>query len=653
MDYNRFLSEINAQNLDDESYDVREIPRKPSSQGAWERVRFGEPSMKPKFEKWKNEASRIAHHCMEHGYSAVPSVDNLEFRRVIFYFRSCLDLWEEFSTTKVFTKEEIYVRSLLEGHSFTEYIKKCRSACLRGKTTEVELDILEEHFHESYDGYNSIIHERYLIHWDDRDSVDDIKYSFIPTKEVDVEELRGRVVTYLEFLNLDEDDFSTEIDMVSQLRNTVMLDPTTSKTALMREFWSKEVDTSAPYYAKRTVVLTDPGSTRDTGIGDPSTILKVKVLNTLARKVTEKSPHSANCSAIDAQKRYNRVLKRNGFLHLDFKKFGISSPRTVMNVVIEEMCRIAGIDPTNLLINDFFVEIDGEVYKTARGTCLGWLDSVIAVGVLSILYDLSSTKGMEFDFINFNDDVEISFWADRSIQEKGSLLRIAVIHEFVKWDFLVSTDKTYPSKASVFLERYNYYSRHYSLDMYKEQLTVKAYAQSLVTRYPWRAKFLFSVAYQWTKSDYARDRCIDTCPKEYCSDEIHEPVYSGGWYLEISKKLDRSLQISSTKMIRLGVALSRWENKTYTVKPKRIASYRKIVDCINRKTASAGSSELASLVLRDPPDLVKLNEESTWTGSAMIWAENYSGNAQEWASRMRDYFRIESDLELPFDRDKS
>jgi len=130
------------------------------------------------------------------------------------------------------------------------------------------------------------------------------------------------------------------------------------------------------------------------------------------------------------------------------------------------------------------------------------------------LHWLSTKEELGFDFVTFNDDVEISKRCQSAPKETLELLRMATIAELDSFDIAISIDKTYGSRASVFLERYAYYSRNYGLDMYKEQLTVASYAKSLVTTEIWQAKFFYSAAELWTKSKYATDRCIDTCPME-------------------------------------------------------------------------------------------------------------------------------------------
>lgn len=595
--YNNFIGYLNEV-PDDYSLIKPSLAVKNRISHSYDEVRFGLPTGAVDFDKVKEERNILIKHFNEFGMAGWPySKITPKFRSHIALFRAQLDFWEQFSKSQVFCKAEIYYRCLTEGHSFTELIKKMRATCFRHKTSETNTIIDEELISDRYDGYNSIIHERYLIHWDDREEVDDVKYAFIaPSEESNADRFRALVNEFWDDFKLDENlVVPHEFDSLGALKNTKMYDPIRKKTSLMREFWDKSINCDSPYFAKRTVVLTSPGSTRDTGVGDPSTILKVKHINAIARSMSEVTPYSVNCDQTTANARYKRVLKNNLFLHLDFKKFGLTFPRELMNVLLEEYGKRTGLDTSPLIIHDFFVEIDGEIFRTERGTMLGWLDSINSLCVSIILHSLG--KEAKFDHVTFNDDVEISKKGLSAPSETLELLRDLVIVTMASYDIPVSLDKTFGSKCSVFLERYVYYDE-YDIDMYKEQLTVKAYANSCVATEPWQAKVFFSAAEQWTKSEYARDRCIDTCPIEFRKDEIHLPLFSGGWYIRRKKGLDLALVESDSLGIRLGIELSRYKPPRYATKIENPSSNKAI------------SSKIFDLAYRSQPPSIVRNRET-------------------------------------------
>jgi len=613
------------------------IPRKESrkkymvSRENWENVRFGTPKGPVDFEATKKERDLLIRSYYCSGWKSFPSTKlSPKFKKAVAYFRACLDIWDQFSPSKVFSKEEIYIRCLSEGPSFAEFIKKSRATCFRAFTAETDTEVEEEYFHDTYTGYNSIIHERYLIHFDDTKGVDDIKWAFTPTKEVDTERFRASVKQMFADFRVEEETFNPCIDMIGALKNVKMYDPVQKKSLLMREFWDSSVEASGPYFAKRSVVPIEPGNCRDTGVGDARTILKIKQLNQLCRTISEKVPYCANAPGKIANSRLKRILKKNAFLHLDFKKYGLTFPRALTNVLIEEIGVVSGLDTSHLIIDSFYVEIDGETYETARGAMLGWLDCVNYLAVAAILHNLVN-EGLQFDFIGFNDDVEISKRvSDHSFAQTLEILRSVICIELDSYDIPISINKTYGSRASVFLERYAYYSQ-YGIDMYKEQLTVKAYAISLVTTHIWEAKMQFAAAEQWTKSDYCRDRCIDTCPIEFRREEINLPLWAGGWYLRVFNGLDYSMALSDRLGIRLGFELSKWKPLNYSTKMQPASTGQKIADTIEDKCFNSHSKELGDLVFRDKTDIV--NEEISYLVSyAQTLCDTYQGRKQQFAT---------------------
>jgi len=597
----------------------------------YDHVRYGMPNGTVKYDKVKTEIDLLVNHYFKHGFGTWPASKlNPSFRKHVAKFRANLDLWEQFSTTRVFSKDEIYVRCLREGHSFTEFIKKCRATCLRGKTSITITDIEEEYYFDEYDGYNSIIDERYLIHWDDTKEIDDIKYAFIPQERNRDAEFSRILDKFWEDFSLDTVEWIEEFDMIGSLKNTKMYDPVKRRTHLMREFWNKDIDVRDPYYAKRVVVPTSPGKTRDTCVGDPSTILKVKQLNALARVISERIPYSANAPGPVCNARYKRVLKKNLFLHLDFKKFGLTFPRRLLNVLLKKIEKSSGLDLTHLYIDSFTIEIDGEAYATERGTALGWLDAINSLCVCVILHNLATEQGLNFDFVTFNDDVEISKRSAHAHGEVMELLRTAVIAELDSYDIPISMNKTYASRASVFLERYAYYTEEYKLDMYKEQLTVDAYAKSLVTEFPWQAKLFFAAAWSWTKSNYARDRCIDTCPIEFRKDEIHLPLWAGGWYIPRKNGQDLSLIECDRLGMRLGKELSKYRPPRYATKKEKPSTNSKISMKVREKAYYSNSSGLGALIFDVKDTIDTLNEDLVpLLSSLQTRVDTFSGKSKE------------------------
>jgi len=596
----------------------------------FEDVRFGEPEKGLDHAALTPYIKRVLDLFWAHGYdNHIPKDIPSNLYKAIMKFRASLDLYENLVKKPCFQKAELYSRCLSEGPSFTEFIKKCRSTSLRYFATETESDVDMQYVCHTYSGYDSIFHERGLIYWDDRAGVDDIKYSFLSAGEVNEEEMSGLLDTYLDFLKVENGDFysTSEFDLISGLQPTSMFDPATGKTRLMREFWSPDIDLSEPYLGKRSVTLVHPGSTRDALVGTPSTILKVKILTALARVVSEKSPHSANASGTAASDRYLRVLKRHAFLHLDFKKYGLMFPRRLTNLLIRKLCHIAGMSPDDLVIDDFFIDIDGEVYKSERGSALGWMDALNAIVVSAILFNLSCTRGMDFDFIGFNDDFELSFWDDRDIRTTLLATREALLAEFNYWDIGLSGDKIFGSKSSFFLENYCYFDK-YDLDMEKRQLCISGYASSLVATEPVGAKLAFASSWSYVECDYARERCFSTCPIEFNEDEIFMPLQFGGWYSSETSGLDDSLRKVDSKYLLLGVELSKFEAPKYSSSIRKVSKPEVIHHTSIKRCMKAHSSDYFRHVRHDPEKLSDINLGASAAPQYIeLLMENYIGRS--------------------------
>jgi hypothetical protein len=462
----------------------------------------------------------------------------------------------------------------------------------------------------------------------------------MPTKDLNKNEMMGMLDEYFDHIKILPDDFvnKAEWDMLDGLAPSSMYDPATGKTRLMREFWSKDVSFDEPYMGKRTTVLTHPGSTRDALVGTPSTVARVKVLNNLARVISEKSPHSANASGSKPSDRYLRVLKRHWFLHLDFKKYGLTFPRTLTNAAIEVICHRAGIDDTDFVINEFFVEIDGELFETERGTALGWMDAINALVVNAILWNLSAKIGFEFDFLGFNDDFELSFWESGDMRTHLNAIREALFIEFDYWDIPLSADKIFGSRASVFLENYSYFDLRYGLNMDKSQLAVASYASSLIALSPTAAKIAFATAWSAAECDYARERCMSTLAIEFEADEIHMPLQFGGWYHTESPTLDEGLMQASMKFIHLGSLLTQLERPKYSSEIRKVTPPDKMRVAIEKRTQYVHSAAMYRATIANPGTLDEINLEASLSPNAInLLMEVYCGRSAYLADAMIVY----------------
>lgn len=514
--------------------------------------RKGEPYTWIVWEDHKEDIQRILDDFNKSGYGkSIPKVDPVLERHVKF-FRATLDVYDAMIDKKVFSKEELYYRSLAEGHYFTDYVKKYRAQCFREATKYSDQKDPDFKLPKNYNGYDSILHERYLIHWSDRHEVEDVKYAFLPVEVENSKHLKDCVKALLKDDNIGPQSAEEYISYIDSIKNTKMYDPSNGEVALVRDLLTEETAVRGGYLAKRAIVPTYPGSTRDTGIGDPFTIIKVKALNMLARNITSQLRYSANATRNDADYRISRVTDKKCFLHLDFRKYGLTIPRQVTNATIEAIGEVLQIDVAPFIIHSFVISIDGVEYETERGTVLGWLDAINAIAISAILLDAQRQTGVRFDHVIFNDDVEIGF-NDENIRET---LRDIVLAAFVPYDILLSEKKTFCSKVSVFLEEY-YHAQRASLDMRKKQLAVLGYAKSLVQPEPWKAKLYYAMSSLLVRCNYCDDRCKNIIEFGH-ETEFTDPVWAGGWELPIIDGMDYSLERAG-RLRRLGMEFMKWK----------------------------------------------------------------------------------------------
>jgi len=359
----------------------------------------------------------------EYGYDKFPAVSN-NFVNVLKTFRTYLDFYHNLIETKIFSRDEIYVRSLRDKLQFTKFIKKSRQASLQNKIALDDVILDEEHIHPEYTGYDSIIHERYLIPWDDTDDIHDWHYSLIPDEGG--KDPSNAINEYLK--NIDVSKIETFITPFDPYKGSKSTDNAKGKHYL-RDTWTR--DTYGPYMATRRVIPTQPGSTRDTGVPDPYTLNKIREINQIARAIGEQKKYIANVPINLLERRLEQMTKCQAYIHLDFKKYGLTFRRDILNCLLKRVGR------EDLMIDQFILNVDGQSIRTNRGGVLGWFDSAVAIVVSAIICDVVNQYNIKTNHIIFNDDVEIGVYGKDAI-ETAKLLKEVIIEELEDYGFFIS-----------------------------------------------------------------------------------------------------------------------------------------------------------------------------------------------------------------------
>jgi len=166
MNYNLYLGDF----VEDPKYELSEDERLLTDSvnkiGSNERY-LGTPRGALKFEEVKDDVSIAQQYFIDYGYGPFPKGLKTNFRQHLAYFRANLDAYFELIRETVFCKDEIYWRSITERGDFATFIKKSREQSLQNMISFAGGVLDDEYVHDSYDGYDSIIHERYLLNWDE------------------------------------------------------------------------------------------------------------------------------------------------------------------------------------------------------------------------------------------------------------------------------------------------------------------------------------------------------------------------------------------------------------------------------------------------------------------------------------------------------
>jgi len=620
MDYNRILGpKINEpMNISGPLVIDRRTARSLSAEIY--RPRLGIPTGFISWEENKLDIDKILSRFRNKGYTAgIPKNIDEDLQRHVEYFRNCLDIYDHMFEDTVFCRDELYYRCLAEGPAFTTYVKKCRAFSLQDKIALDANKIPDEYVLERYSGYDSIFHERYLIYWDDSNDTVDWPYSLIDTKPINEEKFQEAVDELLQGIGCTDYCEPDYISLYEPIAKKVTSLANKGKTVLLKDAWKPMTSSlSQEWWATRRVVPTYPGSTRDTGVPDVETLCKVKLIHQHARFLSERCKHSANCSYPVMNTRINRMKKCNRFIHIDFKKFGLTANRQTANILLRRLGK------SNLQINDFYLETEDEIYKTSRGSVLGWLDPLIALCIIAILLKLKKDNNWtDMDFIGFNDDFEIGFSHTTNVEKLEDRKRI-ILDELEEFDYILSYRKIYISKESIFLEQYNKFENNkLGLTMSKMQLTVGYFAKSLSTPYSWEAKLYHALGHRYVRSKWISSICKETI-KQLFPDEYDKPVELGGWEYSLENNISTCLEKAEHEDIVFFLKMLRYKEPHLMPKMVDVS-----IDAIFEQKHYRTQVESTKLLPEHLHSSIKLEVRSTLTNIAADVGELIARSPEE------------------------
>jgi hypothetical protein len=520
MNYNLYLGDF----VEDPKYELSEDERLLTDSvnkiGSTERY-LGTPRGALKFEEVKDDVRIAQQFFIDYGYGPFPKGLKTQFRQHLAYFRANLDAYFELIRNTVFCKDEIYWRSITERGDFATFIKKSREQSLQNMISYAGGVLDEEYTHDTYDGYDSIIHERYLLNWDETEDVYDYHYSLMDSNDCHVDEFRVKLRKLLKTYPF-EPDTNYKLPFLDKIagKKTSLLDK--CKTTDLPNVWSPGFEIGEGWCATRRVIPIEAGNIRDTGVPDISSLMKLKYMHHQVYRYLETLPFSGNSHFETLNRRISRLQGgKELYAHIDFKKFGFTFPRPIFNATVEEL----GIPECR--IDDFILETDEGPLRTKRGGILGWFDAVVSIATIAILLDTATENGWrDFDMLQFNDDIEISF--DDMSQPEAEIRLYKSCEALEYHDFILSWRKCFVSRMSIFLEQYDSFG-DFNEKFSKTQLAVRHFATALVSPFRWETKLRFNLGHFYGYTAALRDEIFSKWPERE-DDENSRTVETGGYW---------------------------------------------------------------------------------------------------------------------------
>lgn len=496
------------------------------------------PTTPISFDRHKDEAKAIFYHLRSTTWMHKFPCSNKLLKLWIEWLQYFTYFWSFTDGEKAISLEDIFEGCLLGGPDFAAWLKKTRAYSLQAKWALNKTNLPEEYVLEDWECYDSLPPESSLIHW--IEEVNDFPWSLIPLR---VKQTKEEIFVLMEHTICTELPSHLRIygmkNVYSVIKPSKVYDPNLpkkSKTRLMRDIFLDLQDPEEGWHGKRVTIQAMPGGCRDGTVATPSTLLKIKLASEIFKHLCEANIYSAMASHRLSRKRINRV-RQNGklFLHWDFKKVGLCCPRVnflALAMVIEKYFAINmdWFDFEHLYVTDGKATI-----STARGYALGWMNEGITIVIIHWLLmffrQIPEWKN-KFDFVVFNDDVEIAIKHEMNDYDM-TVLKISLLEHFKLLDVPCSTKKIFFSRQSIFLEEY--WDPDIDDELPKNSIAARMYAKAIMNSIPFVRKTFVNIASQiWIEPviiNLIKSRTkkeFDNVPRWY--DESFADFDSGGWF---------------------------------------------------------------------------------------------------------------------------
>jgi hypothetical protein len=492
------------------------------------------PSSTLVFEDHKIESKKLFFYLRKMGWDSEFPCSSPELKLWIQWLQLFTRFWSYIPIQKCLTREEIFYGNLVQGPDFAAYVKKCRFYTMQHNIALDSSPEQEDYILEGWEGYDSIPPESNFIHWEE--VIDDfpwcmIEPAFVADKVLTPGDMQSTLGQYLP----KKLSFSGSTDFLSFIKPSKVFDPslaTTSKTRLVRELLVDPGSISEGWVGTRSRIQVMPAGGRDTTIATPSTLVKIKYSNEIFKQLCDAHPNSAMAPHRTQERRINRVRRRGKvFLHWDFKKLGLVCHRSWFMALANLIQETYHIDMSWFDFDELVVNDGGKSYQTKRGFALGWMNEGVTMVIIhwltSFFRSCSSDWRSKFDFVVFNDDVEIALLNDANVEEMD-VLKDLLLDYFRSIDVPCSIKKIFFSRESIFLE--DYYNPIEKFNFSKHSIAMRLYAKAAMNSLPVARKGYIAAASQiFVDKDILRELISDT-KMEFDPDERDWHFSAGGFY---------------------------------------------------------------------------------------------------------------------------
>jgi hypothetical protein len=496
------------------------------------------PPLKPiDFRKNEVHSRRLWNLINRYGLSVKTPTDMpYEFRNWSDFLRTCLRYWEEIPIRKCLTSFDILEGCLTQGPLFAEWLKKCRIYTMISVIGLGDNTPPDEYILEDWEGYDSIFPETNLIHW--VEDIDDFPHCMMPIPR----KIGHLVPVYIQMLKEkwapDELNLSGVNQKFRFVKNSKVYSPSDNKSFYIKEAIDMVKEIRPGWYGKRSLVQALPGGGRDATVADPYTLVKIKMSNEIFTSIVTHHPNSAMTNYINLQTRMSRLWNCKTFLHLDFKKIGLTFPRNYFVQFGKAVEQVYGISMDWFDFDDLYIQDGDTTYRTKRGYALGWMNEVVTLVIIAFIKNFRHMCEIPFDFLVFNDDVEIGF--NHSDIEMINVFKMSIIRYFESKEVFISIKKTFISNVSIFLE--NYYQSEEIYNFNKYSIACRLYAKARLTSYPGYGKQLLHDAIgMWENEDIIREVVFHTKNEYKKVSDLDVPFALGGYHVPWKHTLDDSL----------------------------------------------------------------------------------------------------------------